>query len=128
MIRHGLRGSQPSKEKGKELARKLRPGQIASLLITCLLIPLGVCLGSSDPGGVSRAVADIEGLSVIVQPGDGTYEIRTGNGGRSILHARAAAEIDHKWVQSTDYPKHETSQSTFEDALGHGKKVTVTSS
>ena len=42
----------------------------------------------------------------------------------AVIHARVAAEIDHKWVKSTDYPKHEISQSTFEDALGHGKKIT----
>ncbi|MFZ0586873.1 MAG: PKD domain-containing protein [Candidatus Sulfotelmatobacter sp.] len=63
-----------------------------------------------------------------VQPGDGTYEIRPGNGGRTILQARVAAEIDHKWVKSTDYPQHEISRSNFEDALGHGKKIIVTSS
>ena len=45
----------------------------------------------------------IEGLSVAVQPGDGTYEIGTGRGGNQILHARVAAEVDHKWVKSTDY-------------------------
>ncbi|MGA9389163.1 MAG: PKD domain-containing protein, partial [Candidatus Sulfotelmatobacter sp.] len=45
-----------------------------------------------------------------------------------ILRARVAAEIDHLWIKSTDYPKHEVSQSIFEDALGQGKKVTVTCS
>ena len=65
---------------------------------------------------------------MVVQASDGTYEIQTGNGGPSVIHARVAAEIDHKWIKSTDYPKHEISQSTFEDALGHGKKITITSS
>ncbi|MGA8236070.1 MAG: PKD domain-containing protein, partial [Candidatus Sulfotelmatobacter sp.] len=76
----------------------------------------------------SPLALSIEGLSVAVQPGDGTYEIRPGNGGRTILQARVAAEIDHKWVKSTDYPQHEISRSNFEDALGHGKKIIVTSS
>ncbi|MGB2834403.1 MAG: PKD domain-containing protein, partial [Candidatus Sulfotelmatobacter sp.] len=86
------------------------------------------CLGSSDPSKASPLALSIEGLSVAVQPGDGTYEIRPGNGGRTILQARVAAEIDHKWVKSTDYPQHEISRSNFEDALGHGKKIIVTSS
>ena len=93
-----------------------------------MLILVEGCLGSSDPARASQVAAHIEGLSVVVQPSDGTYEIQTGIGGHSIIHARVAAEIDHKWVKSTDYPKHEISQSNFEDALGHGKKITVTSS
>ncbi len=96
--------------------------------MACVLIPVAGCLGSSDPSKASPLALSIEGLSVAVQPGDGTYEIRPGNGGRTILQARVAAEIDHKWVKSTDYPQHEISRSNFEDALGHGKKIIVTSS
>src|SRR5208282_2324767 len=111
-----------------ELARKILPDPIASLLIGCLLILVGACLGASAPLGAAQAVADIESLSVVVQPGNGIYEIRTNNGRHIVLQARVAAEIDHKWVKSTDYPKHEIAQSDFDDALGHGRKFTVTSS
>jgi len=124
MIAHNFRGFRLP----KELAGSIRPVQIASLLIACVLILVEGCLGSSDPAKASQVAANIEGLSVVVQPSDGTYEIQTGNGGHSIIHARVAAEIDHKWLKSTDYPKHEISQSSFEDALGHGKKITITSS
>jgi hypothetical protein len=105
-----------------------RKAEIAGFFVTCLLIIVESCLGSSDPARASQVVASIEGLSVSVQPSDGTYEIQTGNGGQSVIHARVAAQIDHKWIQSTDYPKHEISQSTFDDALGHGKKITIISS
>ena len=98
------------------------------LSMACVLILAEGCLGSSEPSKASPLELSIEGLSVAVRPGDGTYEIRPGNGGRTILHARVAAEIDHKWVKSTDYPQHEISRSNFEDALGHGKKIIVTSS
>jgi hypothetical protein len=93
-----------------------------------VLILAEVCLASSNPTNASPVVVSIDGLSVTVQPGDGTYEIGTGTGGHAILHARVAAEVDHRWVKSTDYPQHEISQSNFEDTLGHGKKITVTSS
>jgi alpha-galactosidase len=102
--------------------------EIAGFFITCLLILVESCLGSSNPARASQVVASIEGLSVSAQTSDGTYEIHTGNNGQSVIHARVAAQIDHKWIQSTDYPKHEISQSTFDDALGHGKKITITSS
>ena len=124
MIGHRLCGSQPS----KELIGQIGSGQITSLLITCLLVLVADCLGSTDPAKASPVVVSIEGLSVTVQPGDGTYQIRTGQSGNSILHSRLAVEIDHQWVKSTDYPNHAIAQSNFEDALGHGKKITITSS
>ena len=111
-----------------KLDAKTRPVRVASLLIACVLMLVEGCLGSSDSGRAAEVVADTEGLSVVVRPSDGTYEIQTGNGGHTVMHARVAAEIDHKWVRSTDYPKHEISHSTFEDVLGHGKKITITSS
>jgi len=113
-----------------KLAGTILPVQTASPLtaLACVLILVGACLGSSDPAKASQVAIHIEGLSVVVQPSDGTYEIQTGSSGHSVIHARVAAEIDHKWVKSTDYPHHEISQSTFEDALGHGNKITITSS
>ncbi len=112
----------------KELVGKIRLVQIAWVLIACVLILVEGGFGSSHLSKASQVVIAIDGLSVAVQPGDGTYDVRTGNGGHRIFHARVAAEIDHKWVKSTDYPKHEITQSNFEDALGHGRKITVTSS
>jgi alpha-galactosidase len=98
------------------------------IAIVCMVILVEACLGSADPTQASEVVVRTEGLSLVVRPSDGTYEMQTGVGGHSIIHARVAAEIDHKWVKSTDYPKHDISQSNFEDALGHGRKITVTSS
>ena len=112
----------------KELAGTIRSFKIAGLLLACVLILAEGSFGSSGQAGTSQVAAHTDGLSVVVQPSDGTYEIQTGIGGHSVLHARVAAEIDHKWVKSTDYPKHEIAQSNFEDALGHGKIITITSS
>jgi alpha-galactosidase len=122
MIRHTLDDSR----RPKKLARKL--AQIACVSIACVMILVEGGSAASEPGKAPQVAVAIEGLSVAVQPGDGTYDVRTGNGGHAVFHARVAAEIDHKWIKSTDYPKHEITQSNFEDALGHGKKITVTSS
>jgi alpha-galactosidase len=118
MIRHSLRDSR----------HPIRLVRIAGLSMACVLILVEGCLGSSKPAPAPPVVVSIEGLSVLVRPADGTYEIRTGDGGHSILRARITASIDHKWLKSTDYPKHEISQAEFDDALGHGKKITLTSS
>jgi hypothetical protein len=39
-----------------------------------------------------------------------------------------AAQVDHQWLRSSDYPRHQASESTFEDDLGPGREVTVTCS
>jgi len=124
MIRHILCGSR----RPKALPAKIRLVQLACALIACVLILVEGGFAAPELSKASEVVVTIESLSVAVQPANGTYEVRTGDGGHTIFHARVAAEIDHKWIKSTDYPKHEIAQSTFEDALGHGKKITVTSS
>jgi alpha-galactosidase len=124
MIRHTLCGSRCP----KELAGKMRLVPKTCALIACVLILVEGCLGSSEPSKASQVVISVPGLSVVVQPEDGTYSTRTADSGHTIFHAKVAAEVDHKWIESTDYPKHEIAQSNFEDALGHGKKITVTSS
>ena len=105
----------------KILASIIRGAGIARHLMPWLLIFVG-------SAATSQVIADPQGLSVAVQATDGTYAIQAGSGSPNVIQARVAAEIDHKWVRSTDYPKHEISQTAFADALGHGKKITVTSS
>jgi alpha-galactosidase len=124
MMGNICRGSRLS----KELSGAIRSLEVAGLLLACVLILAEGSLGASGQAGTAQAAVHSDGLSVVVQPGDGTYEIQTGIGRHSVIHARVAAEIDHKWVKSTDYPKHEIAQSNFEDALGHGTKITITSS
>lgn len=60
---------------------------------------------------------------VVVHTDDGSYEI--GHENSSVIHARVAVRVDHQWVTSSDYPQHRISASTFEDALGHGRKLAV---
>jgi alpha-galactosidase len=112
----------------EELAGTIRSLLIPGLLILCLLILAESSFGVAGQAGTSPVAVHFDGLSMVVQPSDGTYEIETETGKHSVIHARVAAEIDHKWVQSTDYPKHEIVQSNFEDVLGRGRKITVTSS
>src|SRR5208283_3570315 len=83
-----------------KVAGEIRPVQTPNLLMAsaCVLIMVGACLGSSDPAEASQVAAHSEGLSVLVQPSDGTYEIQTANGEHSVIHARVAAEIDHRWI------------------------------
>jgi alpha-galactosidase len=56
---------------------------------------------------------------------DGSYVIAAGNSS-PILRAGVAAEVDHRWIKSAEYPKHEVADSDFEDSLGRGRQATVT--
>src|SRR5437588_10164942 len=63
-------------------------------------------------------------LSVAVRNQDGAYEIRSNS--RTVLRSLIGAEINHRWIKSTEYPKHTISQASFQDMLGPGQQVTVT--
>jgi hypothetical protein len=56
---------------------------------------------------------------------DGSYLIAAGNNSPNV-RAGVAAEVDHHWIKSAEYPKHEVGDSDFEDSLGRGRQATVT--
>jgi alpha-galactosidase len=56
---------------------------------------------------------------------DGSFELRAPGIRDPVLTARVGAEINHQWVLSTDYPKHQIAVSTFHDALGDGHQIEV---
>jgi len=42
------------------------------------------------------------------------------------MQARVGALVDHRWLRSDEYPRHEVVKSTFTDELGGGEQLTVT--
>jgi len=44
-----------------------------------------------------------------------------------VLRAQVAAEVDHRWMRADAYRTHEVVSSEFEDALGRGQQIKVTS-
>ena len=65
-------------------------------------------------------------LTVIVNPQNGSYAIRANSLQAPVLESGVGAEINHHWVRSSDYPRHQAVQGTFHDALGAGRQSTVT--
>ena len=57
---------------------------------------------------------------------DGSYAIAADNR-TPMIRAGVAAEMDHHWIKSAEYPKHQVADSDFEDTLGRGRQATVTS-
>ncbi len=65
-------------------------------------------------------------LSVGVSSQTGSYEIYAEGLKSPVLVARVGAEVNRRWVRSSDYPTHRLAQSAFQDSLGDGAQATVT--
>jgi alpha-galactosidase len=57
---------------------------------------------------------------------DGSYAIRAKGMAPPVVIGRVAAQIDHHWIASSDYPKHTASESAFDGSLGRGRALTLT--
>ena len=63
-------------------------------------------------------------LSVTVDAQVGSYQMGV-RGGQPIFTSRVAAQLNHRWLRSNEYPHHQASESPFTDELGSGRAVTV---
>ena len=66
-------------------------------------------------------------ISLTVNAQEGSYQLSL-HDGQPVLRSRVGAQVDHQWLRSSDYPRHQAAESTFEDDLGSGRQVTVTCS
>jgi alpha-galactosidase len=66
-------------------------------------------------------------LSLTANAQEGSYQLSL-HDGQPVLKSRVAVQFDHQWLRSSDYQRHQASESTFEDDLGSGRQVTVTCS
>jgi alpha-galactosidase len=66
-------------------------------------------------------------ISLMVNAQEGSYQLSL-HGGQPVLTSGVGAEVDHQWLRSSDYPRHQASESPFKDDLGSGRQVTVTCS
>lgn len=73
----------------------------------------------------SLEIAQEKTIGFSVSPADGSYTIFDPVTSKAILHSRVAADIDHRWVRSSDYPRHSSSRESVSDEFGSGTKVTV---
>jgi alpha-galactosidase len=65
-------------------------------------------------------------LSVAFNPQDGSYAVRAAGLQAPVLESRVGAEVNHQWLQSSEYPHHQEAQRAFEDELGDGQQNTIT--
>lgn len=98
----------------------------ATFLSLKFMLPVAILLLVSL---ASAADATLKSASLLVNvaSNDGSYTIAPSGNWPTILRARVAAQVNHQWIASTDYPQHQVSESSFEDALGKGHQITVIS-
>jgi alpha-galactosidase len=65
-------------------------------------------------------------LALSVRPQDGSYQVMLPEIEAPVLVSRLAAEVNNHWLISTDYPRHHTDESAFNDELGEGRSLTTT--
>jgi alpha-galactosidase len=65
-------------------------------------------------------------LRIEVNQTSGIYTIASKNNPKVWVTAMPAAEIDHRWLHPSDYPKHALNTSSFSDDTGSGTELTVT--
>ncbi|MGB6932354.1 MAG: alpha-galactosidase, partial [Acidobacteriaceae bacterium] len=83
------------------------------LAVSCFLAP-------------TNAQAQNQALLVQIDPADGTYEIGAAGANAFGFHAGIAAQVNGQWLQSKNYPKHATVESTVPDDLGTAHEWAVT--
>ena len=75
-------------------------------------------------------VAKIENaqLAVEVDQQTGTYTIRSKENPRVAIKAGVAAQVNHRWISSSSYPRHTAQQSSVTDDQGAAQQLTITHS
>ncbi len=90
------------------------------LILYSLMMLVAVVSLAETPSSLQNAT-----LGVRVRERDGAYEILLRGSSRPVLISRVGAEINHQWVWSTDYSRHLTSETAFQNVLGTGRDIEV---
>jgi alpha-galactosidase len=98
----------------------------ASFALILAVVLSNAAYGQSHP--TSRAPADtLKGntIGLSINSKDGSYTVFDGASGKTILHSRVAAEMDHHWVKSSEYPHHVITRENVSDRVGLAEQLTV---
>ena len=93
------------------------------------LILVSICLLADFTAAAlddsSLATTKIENGTLLIEanPKAGAYTIRSKRNPRVWFTATVAAQVDHRWLRSTDYPQHEIRES---DDPSAGSQLTIT--
>jgi len=84
-----------------------------------------VAIGPASAGQQAATIQNKQ-LSVTVGLQQGCYEIGAQGFKSAVLRAGVAAEIDHRWLKSAEFPRYKTVRAAFSDSLDKGQMLTTT--
>lgn len=96
-----------------------------SSLVLALFVFRILCCQPSSAQDKSTESLRAKTVGVTIDPSDGSYTIFDPLSTKPILHAAVAAQIDHRWVRSSDYPRHSIQHDNQIDDLGAKDSVVI---
>jgi len=96
------------------------------LIVATLLLPGTV--QSLRAGAPDTAKIENAQLAVEADEQSGAYTIRSMENRRVKFTAGVAAQVNHRWLSSSSYPRHTVRESSATDGTGEGRQLTVTHS
>jgi alpha-galactosidase len=97
-----------------------------SFLLTLLWAFPILCGQSSLAREKSPQRLQAKTIDVRVDAADGSYTISDPVSLKPVLHASVAAQVDHHWIRSSDYPEHSIRRDSVRDDLGTQDAITIT--
>lgn len=86
-----------------------------------LAIAIGFPLSSWAQGNTLQSKT----IGVRVEPADGSYTIFDPASSKPILRAIVAAEVNHHWIKSSEYPQHSIKKKNAADDLGSQGSIAI---
>lgn len=118
--------TRPSSRRGEKSTVEFRLARGSLANVRCfslgaLILGLALSAFGQTTGSLRNSV-----LAASVRARDGAYEVSVRDLKEPVLVSRVDAEVDGRWLRSTDFPRHRASESAYEDALGHAHVLTIT--
>lgn len=108
--------------------RKRPRFSFSSICVTCLLSSLITGFTATvlaAPGPANPRIEDAK-LAIEANQKAGSYTIQSKENPRVSITAAFAAEVSHRWLRASDYPRHEAQESSLSGDGGKGSQLTLT--
>src|SRR5439155_9253422 len=81
--------------------------KLHKMLIRRAPLPIPLLIFSAAFAAAGDVSLDNQQLSVTVHERDGSYQIAEKDNATPVLRSIIGARVDHRWLKSSQYPKHE---------------------
>ncbi len=96
----------------------------AVTLLCAIFLLVSTRGGWAQVGGNANRIANAS-IAVSVRRHGAIYEVKQQALEKPVFSARVGAEVDHRWLWSTEYPNSNIANSAFSDQLGPGHRLEV---